>query len=61
MKQAEFCHFLSGRAIFTPENGDSLSLSAGDVVHFPENIHGVWEILETTSKIFMVLDEESAS
>ena len=50
--------FLSGRAIFTPEKGEAVTLGAGDVAHFPENSRGVWEIVETSRKIFMILDEE---
>lgn len=61
VKQAEFCHFLSGKAIFTPEDGEPITLGAGDVAHFPENSRGVWEILETSRKVFMVLDEERDS
>ncbi len=58
---AEFCHFLSGRAIFTPEEGEPVIFGAGDVAHFPENSRGVWEIVETSRKIFMLLDEERDS
>jgi len=58
--QAEFCHFLSGRAIFRPDDGDPITIGAGDVVHFPENSTGVWEIIETCRKVFFVFDEDAA-
>ena len=29
---AEFCTFLSGRAIFTPENGEPIEINAGDAI-----------------------------
>ncbi|KKI22848.1 cupin domain-containing protein [Sphingomonas sp. Ag1] len=60
--QAEFCHFLSGHAVFTPEGGgDPITLRAGDVAHFPANSRGHWDIVETSRKVFMVFDEEQAS
>ncbi len=59
--QAEFCHFLEGRATFTPDTGDAIEIVAGDVVHFPENSLGIWDIHETSRKIFMVFDEEPAA
>ena len=59
--QAEFCHFLSGRATFTPDDGPALEIAAGDVVHFPECSLGVWDIHETCRKIFIVFDEGIAS
>jgi uncharacterized cupin superfamily protein len=55
--QAEFCHFLSGRAIFYPDEGEPIAIGAGDVVHFPENSAGHWDILEQCRKIFLVFDE----
>ena len=57
--QAEFCHFLSGRATFTPDEGEPLEIAAGDVVHFPERSLGVWDIHEPSRKVFMVFDEEA--
>ncbi|MBB3359881.1 MULTISPECIES: cupin domain-containing protein [unclassified Novosphingobium] len=59
--QAEFCHFLEGRATFTPDTGEAIEIKAGDVVHFPENSLGVWDIHETSRKIFMVFDEEPSA
>jgi uncharacterized protein len=60
VKQAEFCHFLSGRAVFEPDDGSpGIQLGAGDVVFFPENSAGVWDIAETSRKIFIVFNERS--
>lgn len=54
VRQAEFCHFLSGRATFTPDDGPPLEIAAGDVVHFSASTHGVWDVCV---KLFMVYDE----
>lgn len=61
VRQAEFCHFLSGTATFTPESsGEPIPINPGDVIHFPENSAGIWEVTETTRKIFMVYNESNA-
>jgi uncharacterized cupin superfamily protein len=50
---AEFCTFVSGRAVFTPENGASFEINAGDIVYFPRNSKGTWEIIETVRKTYI--------
>jgi hypothetical protein len=51
--QAELTTFLTGRAIFHPENGDPIEIEAGDVLFFPENSKGTWEIVETVRKAYL--------
>ena len=51
--QAELTTFLSGRAIFHPEQGDPVEIGAGDVLFFPENTRGTWEVLETVRKAYL--------
>lgn len=58
---AEFCHFLAGRATFTPDGGTAIEIVAGDVVHFPEKSFGEWTIIEPSRKIFLIFDEEAQS
>jgi uncharacterized cupin superfamily protein len=50
---AEFCTFLRGRAIFTPENEPPFEIIAGDIVYFPRNSKGTWEIIETLRKTYI--------
>jgi uncharacterized cupin superfamily protein len=50
---AEFCTFLSGHAIFTPENREPIEIRAGDVVYFPRESKGTWQILETVRKTYL--------
>lgn len=52
--QAEMVTFLSGHCIFHPENGDPIEIKAGDVLFFPENSKGTWEIFETVRKAYLV-------
>jgi uncharacterized protein len=59
--QAEFCHFLSGECSFTPENGGpTIEIRPGDVVFFPPNSMGVWDIRQTSRKVFIVFDDTTS-
>jgi uncharacterized cupin superfamily protein len=54
--QAELCHFVSGHAFFTPENGERIEIRAGDAVFFPPNSRGVWDVRETIRKSYVTFD-----
>jgi uncharacterized cupin superfamily protein len=54
--QAELTTFLSGRAIFHPEVGDPVEIGPGDVLFFPENTRGTWEVIETLRKAYLCYD-----
>ena len=58
--QAEFCHFLEGEAIFTPDTGEAIHLRAGESAYFPENSTGVWNILTHSKKVFIVFNEKAS-
>jgi hypothetical protein len=51
----EFCYFLAGRCIFHADSGRAIAIEAGDVVFFPPNTTGTWEILETVRKTYVLL------
>lgn len=57
--QAEFCHFLEGDCRFEPDDGEPFTIAAGDVIYFPENSTGVWDVRETSRKIFVLFDESA--
>lgn len=50
---AEVSTFVKGKAIFTPEGGEPFHIGVGDVVYFPANSKGHWEIIETTRKTYL--------
>lgn len=56
VRQAEFCHFLEGDCTFTPDGGEPIQIRAGDVLYFPANSTGIWDIRTASRKIFMVFD-----
>lgn len=49
----EFCHFLEGRATYTPESGEPFEVRAGTVAFFPEGWTGDCEVHETVRKVYM--------
>jgi uncharacterized cupin superfamily protein len=57
--QAEFCVFLEGDCVFTPDDGPPISIGAGEAVYFPANSTGVWDIRTQATKLFIVFDERA--
>ncbi|MBT5413854.1 MAG: DUF861 domain-containing protein [Rhodospirillaceae bacterium] len=55
VKSAEFAHFVKGRAIFHADSGEAIEIEAGDAVYFPANTNGIWEILATARKNFILV------
>ncbi|WP_271612300.1 cupin domain-containing protein [Bradyrhizobium sp. CCBAU 21362] len=55
--EAEFSTFLSGRCTFTPDDGPSIDLEAGDSIYFHPNTNGEWNIIETVRKAYVILPE----
>ena len=51
---AEFSHFIAGRATFVTEDGRSFEFKAGDAAYFPPNSRGVWTIHETLRKTYCI-------
>jgi hypothetical protein len=58
VKKAEFCHFLAGRCSFTPDDGTTIEIAAGDSLFFPANSEGMWDVKETVRKVFVVFEWE---
>lgn len=53
--QAEYSYFISGRGVFTPDEGEPIHFQAGDAVYFPPNTTGVWQIEETVTKHYFIV------
>lgn len=52
-KDWEYCHFLQGRCIITPENGEPVELKAGDIFIIEPGLRGTWEVIETVRKYYV--------
>lgn len=49
----EFCTILSGVSILTEDGGAARRLVAGDTIVLQPDFTGVWEVLETTRKVYV--------
>ena len=52
-KDWEYCHFLEGRCIITPDGGAPVELAAGDVFIVEPGLKGTWEVVETVRKYYI--------
>ena len=50
----EFCSILSGRCRLISESGEARTYVAGDAFLIPNGFRGYWEVLETTTKHFVI-------
>ena len=53
-KEYEFVHLLEGHIIITPDDGDPVSVKAGDTFVVESNFSGTWQIIEDVRKYFDV-------
>ena len=51
----EFCHFIQVRCTFTPDDGETLTIEAGDALKLPDNSTGIWDIQETVRKTYVLI------
>ncbi len=54
IRDAEFCHFVSGRASFVTADGRRYEFRGGDAAYFPPRTEGVWTIHETLRKTYCI-------
>ena len=50
----EFCHILSGVSVIAEDGGETRTVRAGDSFVLRPGFHGTWEVLETTSKEYVI-------
>lgn len=58
---AEFSHFVAGRATFVSDAGQTYEFRAGDAAFFPRATTGTWEVHETLRKTYMVWRDKTVS
>ena len=51
--QAETCYILEGEAIVTPNDGDPVTITEGDLVTFPKGMSCKWQIKADIRKHYM--------
>ena len=50
----EYCHILEGYSILTEEGGEEQHLRAGDAIVIRPGFRGIWEVVETTRKEYVI-------
>lgn len=55
----EYCYIVSGRCALIHEDGTRQEFTAGGSFFIPDGFKGFWEVLETTTKHFVIRDTKS--
>jgi hypothetical protein len=50
----ELCHFVAGRAVYRCDDGETIDVGPGTVVHFPQGWSGECEVIETLRNLYML-------
>lgn len=50
----EYCHILSGHSVLTGDDGTVMTLRAGDSIVIEPGFSGVWDVIETTRKDYVI-------
>lgn len=51
----EYCRILAGRSVITGDDGSRMEVGAGDSFVIRPGFSGVWDVLETTRKDYVIL------
>ena len=54
----EFARLSEGEVTITEEGGETYTLTAGDVVHFPLGLKTHWHVKKTVKKVFFIRTPE---
>lgn len=50
----EYCHILDGVSVLTEDSGEARTLRAGDSIVIRPGFTGIWEVVETTLKDYVI-------
>lgn len=59
--EEEFCLMLEGTSVVTSEAGQSVTVRAGESFVIPRGFVGTWEVVEPTTKRFVIYEAASDS
>jgi len=52
--QQETCYIIEGTAIITPEGGEAITITSGDLVIFPSGMKCVWKVTQAIKKHYRI-------
>lgn len=55
--EEEYCHMLEGMSIITDQAGLSVTVKPGESFVVPRGFVGTWEVVETSTKRFVIYEE----
>ncbi|TVQ67257.1 MAG: cupin domain-containing protein [Oceanospirillales bacterium] len=55
--EEEYCLISGGVSVVTDESGKSIRLKSGDEFIIPKGFIGTWEVIETTTKRFVIYEK----
>lgn len=56
--EEEYCHMQEGVSVITDSNGNTITVKAGDEFIVPKGFVGSWEVIETSTKRFVIYELE---
>ena len=54
--EEEYCHLLAGVSVIADAAGNAVTVSAGDSFVVPRGFVGTWEVIEPTTKRFVIYE-----
>jgi uncharacterized protein len=54
--EEEYCQILEGVSVITDDDGQSVTVAAGDNLVVPRGFVGTWEVVEPTRKIYVIYE-----
>ncbi|MCA6063560.1 cupin domain-containing protein [Thalassolituus marinus] len=57
--EEEYCRIISGISTMTDSEGNATTVKAGDEFVIPAGFSGVWKVVETTTKRFVIYEKAS--
>jgi uncharacterized cupin superfamily protein len=58
--EEEFCHMLDGKSVITDSDGHAVIVTAGESFVVPSGFVGTWEVVEPTTKRFVIYEAAPA-
>ena len=54
--EEEYCKMLEGVSVITDDDGQAVTVRAGDAFVIPRGFRGTWEVLEASKKEFVIYE-----